>query len=113
MDQSKFALGELAIAVNNGKPVGQCVVTMTPKSELARGANGRFVNAGWYEIRIGSTYFQVQEHRLRKLPEDDGRQVVTWDSCVWRPQKGTKSVLAPKKQVSLYPLPNLTRSAKP
>ncbi len=107
MTEPKFALGELAIVCTpRGQVAGQCIVTMTPRDVLAPGTNGReHVRAGWYEIKVGKGFFQVQEYQLRKLPGYDGREVTTWDKCVWRPT--TKSVLSPKKQIDVYQLPNL------
>lgn len=111
---NKFEIGELAIVLEpHGRPVGQCIITVTPANEMVKNPlNGKWIRAGWYAIRVGTLHFQVPEHQLRKISDDDGRQVTTWDQCDWQPQKGTRSLLAPKRQITRYKLPTLTRSIK-
>jgi hypothetical protein len=107
MIDPKFHVGELAVVCTRvDKTYVQCNVTATPKDVLTRGANGKMVRPGWYEVKIGTKFFQVEEAQLHKLPEDEGRQLASWADCAWQPKLKPKP-MAPKRQIDLYPLPNL------
>ena len=99
----KFHVGEIALAVSiHAALPRECVVLDTPRDTPWQNPKTyRTIAAGRYLISLDGEYFQAHESQLRKRPgnEYDGRQVTSWNECVWKPK-----TLGIKKFV----LPNIT-----
>lgn len=92
MSAPKFAVGEIAIlaeATNFVSYKGQDVeIIRLPTGTNWIAPNGKIIKAGFYWIMAGDGHsFQCKEQRLRKKPgkKDDGRQVTSWDKCLFQP----------------------------
>lgn len=69
--------------------------TATGLAHIRNGMRGEIV--GDWEIRDGFVVWRlcidgnddiaIREYCLRKIPPDDGRALVRWDQCDWRPSR--------------------------
>ena len=76
----------IALAADIEGPAPRTRGTVMAYAGLKLFAEADRIKGPWYECEFGGVRYYATHDAIRKVPPDDGRAVVRWDQCHWKPK---------------------------